>query len=170
MANDAGGNNPAYSISSRNNALQASAASADFVDPCDTCKSTRLLPPVRVAGLCRLDSRGRLSLRELLPQPLPAFEVLMIKLRTLQRKLRRLAHEPSLEHERHSVAEIDRLQLGLARFFERLRVRAVTRHAIVQASAARHESLRLGVVFPANQPHEFIHEIAVKPGRTERML
>src|SRR5207344_2567460 len=107
---------------------------------------------------------------KLLPQSLPALKVLMIKLRGLQRKLRRLAHKTSLEHERQSVVQIDWLQLGLARFFKCFRVGPVARHAIVQAGAARYEPFRLGIIFPADQPHEFVHEVAMKPRWTKRML
>src|SRR6202165_3927706 len=107
---------------------------------------------------------------ELLPQPLPNLKVLMIKLRSLQRKLRRLAHEARLEHERHGVAYINRLQLRLTRLFKSLKVRPVTSHAIVQAGAPRHEAFRLGVIFPVNQPHKLVHEIPMKPRRTKRML
>ncbi len=46
----------------------------------------------------------------------------------------------------------------------------MTRHAIVQAGAAGDESFRLRVVFAADQPHEFVHKVAMKPRRTERML
>src|ERR1039457_464658 len=98
---------------------------------------------------------------EFLPQSLPALEILMIKLRTLQGKLRRLAHKASFKHERHRVSEINRLQFRLARPLKRLRVRPMTRHAIVQTRATRHESFRLGVIFAADQSHELVHEIAM---------
>src|SRR3982074_1163462 len=107
---------------------------------------------------------------ELLPQPLPNLKVLMIKLRSLQRKLRRLAHKASLEHERHGVADVNRLQLRLTRLFKSLKVWPVTRHAIVQAGAPRHESLCLSVIFTVDQPHKLVHEIPMKPRRTKCML
>src|ERR1019366_3619290 len=107
---------------------------------------------------------------ELFSQSLPALKVLMIKLRGLERKLRRLAHKTSLEHERQSVVQIDGLQLGCTRSRKCFRVGPVTRHAIVQTGAARHEPFRLGVIFAADQPHELVHEVAMKPRWTKRML
>ena len=49
-------------------------------------------------------------------------------------------------------------------------VRAVRRHAIVQRGAARHEALRLGVVGAVHETHEFVHVVAMKPGRAEGVL
>src|SRR5258708_31835311 len=94
----------------------------------------------------------------------------MIKLRSLQRKLRRLANKACLEHERHGVAYIARLQLCLARLLKCFCVWPMARHAIVQAGAARDEAFRLCVIFAVDQPHELVHKIAVKPRRTKRML
>src|ERR1700686_782794 len=84
---------------------------------------------------------------ELFPQSLPAFEVLMVKLRSFQRKLCWLAHKASFEHERQGVAKIHRLQFRPARLFKRFGVRTVTRHAIVEAGTARHEAFCLSVIF-----------------------
>src|SRR6266403_4028124 len=94
----------------------------------------------------------------------------MIKLRSLQRKLRRLTHKASLEHKRQGVAQIDRLQVRLARLLKRFSVRPVTSHAIVQAGATWDESFRLGVILTVDQSHELVHEIAMKPRRTKRMF
>src|SRR5437899_12971304 len=128
------------------------------------CPSERSSPGFRmslqssVAGFAPPDSRGRLSLRlELFLQPLPNLKVLMIKLRSLQRKLRRLAHEARLQHERHCVAYIHRLQLGLAGFLKCFIVRPVTSHAIVQARPPRHEAFRPGVIFTVDQSHKHPH-------------
>src|SRR5271165_670934 len=107
---------------------------------------------------------------ELFSQSLPALEVLVIELGRLERKFCRLTHEASFEHECHGVAEINRLQFGLARLLEGFSVGAVASHAIVQTGAAGHESFSLGVIFAADQPHELVHEVAMEPGRTERML
>src|SRR5580704_5288107 len=115
--------------------------------------------------------RAAVALRlELFLQPLPNLEVLMIKLRSLHRKLRRLAHEASLKHERHGVPYIHRLQLRPARLLKSFRVRPVTSHAIMQAGAARDEAFRLGVIFTVDQPHELVHKVAMKPRRTKGML
>ena len=43
-------------------------------------------------------------------------------------------------------------------------------HAIVEAGAAGNKPLGFGVVPSADQPHELVHEIAMKPGRTEGVL
>src|ERR1700691_3234405 len=107
---------------------------------------------------------------KLLPQPLPALEVLMVEMRTLERKFRWLAHEASLEHERQSVAQINRRQCRLADLLKGLSLGSMPCHAIVQAGAARHKPFSLRVIFTANQPHELVHEIAMKPRRTKCML
>src|ERR1700731_1676519 len=71
---------------------------------------------------CGIANYQSLTAVELLPQSLPAFEVLMIKLRTLKRQFRRLAYKTSFEHEGQSVVYIDRLQIRLARLLKSLRV------------------------------------------------
>src|ERR1700677_1210168 len=116
------------------------------------------------------NSSRLVRLLEFLSQSLPDLETLMVELCALQRKFRRLAYESSLEHKRHRVLHVDWLQISLARLLKRFRVRPMTRHAIVQAGATGHKSFCLGVVFASNEPHEFIHEVAMKPGWTKRML
>src|SRR5580658_1385877 len=127
---------------------------------------------MQTPGFARNDKIWTLVARALEPvaQSLPALEVLMIEFGSLERKLRRLTHKASLEHEGQRVLHVHRLQFGLARLLKRFRVGTVTRHAIVQAGATWHESLRLGVIFTMDQPHELVHEVAMKPGRTKRML
>src|ERR1700692_2099122 len=107
---------------------------------------------------------------ELLAQPLPAFEVLVIELRTLQSKLCGPAYETSLEHKSQGVAHENGLQFGVAGLFKCLGIRAMTSHAIVQASAAGHESFGFGVVLAVDQSHKFIHEVAMKPWWTKRVF
>src|SRR6266404_9720994 len=99
------------------------------------CPSERSSPGFRMSlqssltGFAPLDSRGRPSLRlELFLQPLPNLKVLMIKLRGLQRKLRRLAYEARLKHERHCVLHVNRFQFGIARLFKSFSVRPVASH------------------------------------------
>src|ERR1035441_7345499 len=152
MFSDAGGNSPASSIR-----RSTRYSIAEFPKALAVCDIGRLMP--LASGVL-----------ELLPQPLPALEVLMIKLRSLQRKLRRLAHKPSLEHERQGVAKIERLQFRLARPLKCFGVGPVTRHAIVHPGPRGHESFRLGIILTANQPHKLIHEVAMEPRRTKRVL
>src|ERR1700736_100923 len=40
----------------------------------------------------------------------------------------------------------------------------------MQARSTRYKTFGFGVVFPANQSHKFIHEVAVKPWRAKRVL
>ncbi len=43
-------------------------------------------------------------------------------------------------------------------------------HLIVQAEAAGHEALGLGVIDAVHEPHELRHDVAVIPGRPERVF
>src|SRR5580700_5332086 len=128
-------------------------------------------PDLHSSTVSRLSSaQSTLAAVKLFLQPLPALEVLMIELRSLQREPRRPARKARLKHERERVLCIHGLQLGLAGLLKRLCIRAVPRHAIVQARAARHKTFGLGVVLAINQPHKLIHEVAMKPRRSKRML
>ncbi len=75
-----------------------------------------------------------------------------------------------LEHEGHGTGQLHRLQLAVASVVERLAVRTVRQHAVVQADAARREALRLGVVDAVQQPHELRHDVHVIPGRPKGVL
>ena len=75
-----------------------------------------------------------------------------------------------LEHESHGAGQLDRLQFRIAGVLERLAVRAMRQHAVVQADAAGRKPLRLGVVDAVDQPHEFRHDVHVIPRRTEGVL
>ena len=59
---------------------------------------------------------------------------------------------------------------ALLRPLERLGVGPVRAERVVQAGAAGHEPLGLGVVDAAHQPHELAHDVAVEPRRPERVL
>src|SRR5208282_6294939 len=107
---------------------------------------------------------------KLLFQSLPALKILVIKFGSCERELRRLADETRLEHEGHGVASVDGLKVGAARPLKGFGVGPVPGHAVMQARAARHKPFRLGIVFPPDQPHDFVHEIAMKPRWTKRML
>ena len=56
------------------------------------------------------------------------------------------------------------------RLLERARIRAVPRHAVVQARAARHEAFGLRVVRAVHEAHELARDVAMEPGRAERIL
>ena len=51
-----------------------------------------------------------------------------------------------------------------------LGVGAVAGHAVVQAGSAGDESLGLGVVSAEDEAHEFVHQVAMEPGRAEGVL
>jgi len=107
----------------------------------------------------------------MLPETLPALEVIRLQLRGFEREARRADQHGRLEHERHRVADLVRLRRVAHRcLFERVGIRPMARHAVVQARAARHEAFRLGVIFTVDQPHELVHKIAMKPRRTKCML
>ena len=111
-----------------------------------------------------------LAAGKVLLEALPAFEVVMLKLRGFDGIARQPHREPALEHERHSVLDLVRLERHLGGPLPGLGVRAVRGHAIVQAGAARQEAFRLGVVGAMQQAHELGHDVAVKPRRPERVL
>lgn len=83
-----------------------------------------------------------------------------------------LALNLPLEHEGHaSVTDLGRLQLGIASPLERIRVRTVRAHHIVQASAGRLEAASsLCVVVSCDQAHELGHGVTVVPWGPEGVL
>ena len=94
----------------------------------------------------------------------------MLQYLRFQCKSGRPHRQPRLKHERQRPVDVVGLQLCLACPVECIDIWAMTRHAVMQAGAARHKALRLGVVLSENQPHELVHHVAVKPGRTKGML
>ena len=113
----------------------------------------------------------RLPGGEVLRQALPALRVVLLQLRALQRVARRADHGARLEHERHGVGDAHRPGgIGAARLVEGRGIRAVAAHAVVQRGAARLEALRLGVVDAVDEAHELAGDVAVEPGRAERVL
>ncbi|CAM2144933.1 hypothetical protein PT2222_160209 [Paraburkholderia tropica] len=108
---------------------------------------------------------------EMFLEALPALVVMRLQLRRFEREARRPDQRAGLEHERHRVADLVRLRrIGVRGFFEGLGVRAVARHAVVQARPARHEALGLRVVRAVHEAHELARDVAVIPGRTEGVL
>ena len=83
---------------------------------------------------------------------------------------RHALRKPRLEHEGHRIFEFVRLQLRVARALERVAIRPMRQHRIVQAHAARREAFGLGVVQAVDQPHELAHAVHVIPGRPERIF
>src|SRR6266480_2430258 len=108
------------------------------------CAAGRGGPPLRLAG-------------EVLRQPPPAVEVVLLPLRRLQREARGADDVAAFEHEGERVLDFLWLERAAARLLERRRIGPVTRHAVVQAGASRHEALRLGVVDAVHQAHELAH-------------
>src|SRR5215472_4809662 len=115
----------------------------------------RSLPPPRV---------------EALVEPAPAFSIVALARFERGRVPGDPLAEAGLEHEGKRVLELHRRERGLAGAPEGVAVGAVRQHLVVQAHAARHEALGLGVVDAVNQPHEFRHDVAVVPGRPEGIL
>lgn len=111
----------------------------------------------------RLDSAPALlaiTLLDLLARPQPPFS--------------HAKHEAALKHKGTAVdANLDGLQLGIARALVALGVWAVAAHDVVQAGAAGDEAAcaaALGVVAAADEAHELAHGVAVVPGRAEGVL
>src|SRR6266478_8709224 len=100
-------------------------------------------------------------------QPLPAVDVIVLSHLEISRVFGQALREARFEHEGHRIRELHRLELAVARVLEGGLGRAVRQHAIVQRDAARHETLRLGVVNAVDQAHEFRHQVAVVPGWPE---
>src|SRR5262249_26331616 len=79
---------------------------------------------------------------EVLRESLPAVEIILLELRRFERESRRADDVAALEHERERVLDLLRCERGVAGPLEALYVRAVPRHAVVQARAARQEAFR----------------------------
>ena len=107
---------------------------------------------------------------KLLLQALPAFEIIVLQLGGFDRIARQPHGVAALEHERHGVVDLLRLELRARRLLPALGVRAVRAHAIVQARAARQEAFRLGVIGAVEKPHELGHDVAMEPRRPERVF
>src|SRR5690606_39403403 len=61
----------------------------------------------------------------------------------------------------------ERLSFPTRRSSDLVVVGSVRQHGIVQAEAAGHEALGLGVIDAIYQPHELRHDVAMIPGRPE---
>src|SRR5215469_5534568 len=101
---------------------------------------------------------------------LPTVDIVVLKPSLLRSVFCYPLRETCLEHECHRVALTLRPQLHVARTFERVRVRSVRKHGIMQAHTARDETMRLGVIDSLNEAHELAHDVHVVPGRPECIL
>ena len=109
--------------------------------------------------------------RKCFSKPLQHCIVVALQRRRLQRKARRPADEPRLEHEGERVGEIVRRQLGRRGLVVSWRGRGrAPAMQLCKAGAARREALRLGVVGAVDEAHELAHHVAVEPRRAERVL
>src|SRR5262245_22421622 len=118
----------------------------------------------------RLKKRFERARVKILLQPLPALEVIFLTRLGLHRESGGANDIARLEHERQRVFVALRLQIGVAGLLESVGVRAVGRHAIVQASAAGREAFFLGVVLAEDQPHDSVLKVALEVGGGERRL
>ena len=78
--------------------------------------------------------------------------------------------ETRFEHERHRVVQVNRIVAGVTGFHERVVIRAVRQHAVVQTDSAWHKTLRLRIVLAVNVAHQLGHDVLVIPRRTESIL
>src|SRR5207248_11172968 len=83
---------------------------------------------------------------EPLLQPLPAFEVFMLKDAGFYGVAGGTEDKPGLKHERQRVRDVLRFQLGPAGAVAGLVIGPVPGHAVVQAGSAGKEAFGLGIV------------------------
>src|SRR5215468_9279880 len=117
-----------------------------------------------VSSIIAVRSWLRAARIEVPAQVLPAVYIVVLPLLEVGRVFRQPLREPGLEHERHGVGELYRLELAVARMLESGLIRSVGQHAIVERDAAGHEALRFGVVDAVDEAHELRHQVAVIPG------
>lgn len=92
--------------------------------------------------------------------------VLSLNLLTrLQPPLRKPQHQATLKHERHAtLSNLLRLQHRIARPLKAVCIRPMRRHDVVKTGTSwLKASTSLGVVFAADESHEFGHGVAVVP-------
>src|SRR5262249_14856726 len=107
---------------------------------------------------------------ETLRESIPARAIVLLQKRRLQSEARRPDDIAALEHEGKGVVELLWREGRIHRALERIGIGSVTGHAIVEARAARHETLALRVVGSANESHELAHHVAMEPRRPEAVL
>src|SRR5215831_4727957 len=143
-------------------------ASGAFAD------STQLSRPascVSLISVIRAPAASGFRWVEVLREPLPAGVIAVLELRGLEREPGRSNGEPRLEHERHRVGDAVGLREVARRgLFERVRVGAVTGHAVVERRAPGDEAFRLRVVDAVDEAHEFARDVAMEPRWPEGVL
>src|SRR5665213_4231131 len=107
---------------------------------------------------------SRLVRIEPLLQSLPAIRIIILQGRGFSGVFGDALRISGFEHEGHGAGQLDRLEFGIAGMIERLPIRAVRQHHVVQADAAGRKASRLGVIDAVNQPHELRHDVHVVPG------
>ena len=106
----------------------------------------------------------------MLLQACPAIHVIVLQALVRGGEFRHALAQARLEHEGERVGELHRLQFDIAGVLEGVGVRTMRQHGVVQADAAGHEAFGLGVIDAVNEAHEFRHDVAVIPGRPERVF
>ena len=127
-------------------------------------RSRRPIPINTSTTTTILDHSALLKMRL---QRLPTLSIipLLHLLTSLEPPLGQPDHVATLEHERHApLADLLRLEIGVAGLFVRGRVGSVGGHDVVQRGAGGLETpARFGVVGAVDQAHEFGHCVAVVP-------
>src|SRR2546421_4601991 len=95
----------------------------------------------------------RLAARIEVPaQALPAVDVVVLPLLEVGGVFRQPLRESGLEHERHGVGKLDRLELAVARMLESGLIPAGRAHAIMERDGTPHEPPRVWVAYARDQP------------------
>src|SRR5262249_57583685 len=102
---------------------------------------------------------------ETLRESIPARAIVLLQKRRLQSEARRPDDVAALEHEGERVVELLRREGRVHRPLERLGIGSVTRHAIVEARAARREPLAFRVVGSATWSHAPAPPLPTEPPR-----
>ncbi len=79
---------------------------------------------------------------------IPAVDVVILKRRFVRGERRQVLREARLEHERHGVVQLLRLQVRVGRAFKGVFVGSVRQHHVVQAHPAGDEAFGLGIILP----------------------
>src|ERR1700754_2622263 len=150
------------SSSASRNVLATADASAERVKSRETTTSWPSRPFFSEANFIvdqPLPLRLFLFAIEVLLQPLPAVNIVVLPRRQFGGVFRHPLAVAGLEHEGERVGKLHRLQVGLACVLKRLAVGTVRQHLVVQAHAARHEAFGLSVIDAVNQAHELRHDV-----------
>src|ERR1700723_663859 len=103
-------------------------------------------------------------------EPLPALVIFVLQYFRLESEASRTDDQTRLKHEGQRILYVVGGEVSRRRSAVRFGVGAVAGHAVVQTGAAREESFRFGVVFTMDEPHKFVHHVAMKPGGRKCVL